>query len=75
MFDLCESTDKPGALICADFLKAFDSLEHDFVHSVLRKFNFGEHFISWLSVFYNDAKFKVKNNGWVSDTIPMTRGT
>ena len=74
LFDYCESTDQPGAMICADFLKAFDSLEHNFIFSVLRRLNFGENFISWLSLMYNDARFKVKNNGWVSQSHVITRG-
>ena len=74
LYDYCENTHEPGAFICADFMKAFDSLEHNFVISVLHKLNFGEKFISWLSILYNDARFKVKNNGWVSQSYVMSRG-
>ena len=31
-----------------DIVKAFDSLDHNFVISVLRKFGFGNNFVSWI---------------------------
>ena len=74
LYDFCESTNTAGAFLCADFLKAFDTLEHNFIFSVLEKFNFGNTFISWLSVLYSDVRFKVKNNGWVSEGYIMRRG-
>ena len=74
LYEYCEKTDKPGALLLADFKKAFDSLEHNFIVSVLKRFNFGINFISWLSILYNGVQFKVKNNGWISQSYSMERG-
>ena len=64
----------PGALLCMDFQKAFDSVEHNFMFAVLRKFNFGDFLIKWLKILYTDPIFKVKNNGWISGSLHMNRG-
>ena len=72
LHEYCEKNNQPGAFICADFLKAFDSLEYNFILSVLERFNFGDTCISWM---YNDVRFKVKNNGWVSESYSKCRGT
>ena len=34
-----------------DIEKAFDSLDHSFLISVLKKFGFGENFIDWIKIF------------------------
>ena len=57
-----------------DFKKAFDSVEHAFIFKVLRKFNFGDNFIKWISILYNNPIFKIKNNGWLSKDYFMRRG-
>ena len=74
IFELCESEGINGALINIDYAKAFDSLEHNFIFSALEKFNFGESFIQWIKIFYNQPLFRVKNNGWISKTYTMKRG-
>ena len=77
VIDLYEYTEKyniPGALICIDFEKAFDSVEHNFIFTVLKKFNFGDNFIKWMRLFYNNPCFKIKNNGWISKPYYMKRG-
>ena len=49
--DITEVTDilnKKGFVVTMDIEKAFDSLDHTFVISVLKKFGFGNNFISWI---------------------------
>ena len=49
--DFTEVTDilkKEGFLVTMDIEKAFDSLDHTFVISVLEKFGFGNNFVSWI---------------------------
>ena len=74
IFEYCEKNNEPGAFICIDFLKAFDSVEHNFMYATLKKFNFGNNFIKWIKLFYQEPKFKVKNNGWLSAGYSMHRG-
>ena len=37
-----------------DIEKAFDSLDHSFLISVLKKFGFGKNFITWMEVLLNN---------------------
>ena len=74
LYDFCENYNAPGAFICADLEKAFDSIELEFLYCVLEKFNFGNNFIKWMKIMYNQANFKVKNNGWLSKHYMMERG-
>ena len=49
--DIIEITDvinKEGVLVKMDIEKAFNSLDHTFVVSVLEKFGFGNNFVSWI---------------------------
>ena len=41
-------------LVTMDIEKAFDSLDHDFLSSVLRKFGFGKNFTTWIEVLLKD---------------------
>ena len=48
--DIIEITDilnKEGFLVTMDIEKAFDSLDHTFLISVLKKFGFGNDFVNW----------------------------
>ena len=40
-----ENNDVPGVLFSADFKKAFDSVEHNFIFAVLKSFGFESQFI------------------------------
>ena len=54
----------PGALIALDFSKAFDSLSKEFMLEILKKYNFGPEFISWITVLNCDTQSCVTNDGW-----------
>ena len=43
----------PVFLVTADIEKAFDSVGHTFLCSVLQKFGFGKNFIRWVSINLN----------------------
>ena len=74
IFEYCENYNTPGAIICLDFQKAFDSLDWNFMFSVLEKYNFGQNFIKWIKILYNKPTFVLKNNGWMSEEQQMNRG-
>ena len=44
IFDLYNKHNYPELLLFADFKKAFDSVEWDFLFSILQKFNFSKNF-------------------------------
>ena len=74
IIDNAEDEDKSGLIFFSDFEKAFDSVDHTFINSCLKHFNFGEGFIRWVKLFYHDAKSCVSNNGNMSKLFPKRRG-
>ena len=48
-------------MICIDFQKAFDSVEWEFLHQVLEKFNFGPSFTAWVKTLYTDITSCITN--------------
>ena len=74
IIDHCEKNRKPGAILCLDFEKAFDSLNWDFMFSALEKFGFGCNFTKWIRILYEQNSFCIKNNGYLSKDSIMERG-
>ena len=54
----------PQYMIFIDFEKAFDSVSWDFLFKTLEAFNFGENFINWVKILYNEPLLSVTNNGY-----------
>ena len=74
MINAMERDHSPGAIILLDIEKAFDSLERDYMFSVLKKFNFGDNLIKWISTIYQNRESRISNNGNTTDSILMERG-
>ena len=69
------STDRlDGIIMALDFRNAFNSVEHTFVYSVLKEFNFGENFIGWVKLLYTSNELTVINNGFTSPWFRTGRG-
>ena len=63
-----------AAIISLDQEKAFDRVNHEFLHRVLSRFNFGPYFRRWVNVVYNNITSHVINNGWLSSPFRLERG-
>ena len=63
-----------GSIFCFSIFSFFLFLEWNFLFKTLTKFNFGENFITWMQILYNNPIFRVKNNGWISKICKMERG-
>ena len=74
IMDYSAKLEVDGSLICLDFEKAFDSVNWYFMLSALKKFNFGDNFIRWVEILYNDPTISVKNNGHISSKFKAERG-
>ena len=57
-----------------DFHKAFDTVNHNFLHAVLKKIQFGPSFCKWVETIYNKAESCFTNNGWTSRPFEIQRG-
>lgn len=74
VIDYFEDGKEEGAIIFLDFQKAFDTVNHEFLHKVLSKFNFGASFKKWINIIYKNAQSCVSNNGWISQPFNINRG-
>ena len=70
----CEHRGVDGLILLVDFEKAFDSLSWRFIHQSLRKFNFRENFIKWISLFQQGSNSRIILNGHLSDSFTLHRG-
>ena len=57
-----------------DIEKAFDSLYHDFLLTVLNKFGFGSNFISWIKLLLNSQQSCVINGGNTTPYFDLEKG-
>ena len=57
-----------------DIEKAFNSLDHDFLVTVLSKFGFGSNFISWIKMPLNSQQSCVINGGSTTLNFNLERG-
>ena len=64
----------PGLMVAFDFEKAFDSVSWTFLFKVLKSFNFGKSFISWVSVLYFNISSCILNNGFSTQMFDVRRG-
>ncbi len=69
-----EKKDIPGILIFLDFLKAYDSLNWNFMFSSLEKYGFGPDFLRWIHILYEKPSCMVKVNGFISEEFEIKRG-
>ena len=62
-------------VLCVDFNKAFDSVEHSCITEVLKFFNFGENFIGMVSTILRDRIARVKVENGLSEPFKIERST
>ena len=74
VLDTTKSLNLPGYMLTVDLEKAFDSIDHVFLLACLRKFGFGENFISWISVLLNKNESCVSNGGHSTRYFNLNRG-
>ena len=54
--------------------KAFDSLDHNFLISTLKKYGFGQNFTLWIKILLNDHELCVINGGKTKKYFMLDRG-
>ena len=76
--DILEVTDYfkiNGLLLTIDIEKAFDSVNHLFLISVLDKYGFGKEFIEWIKILLKNQESCVINGGRTTKYFKLERGT
>ena len=75
--DILECSDKhnvAGYLLTVDLEKAFDSVDHTFLISCMKKFGFGTSFLSWISILLKNNESCVSNGGRTTKYFSLNRG-
>ena len=67
-------TDKDGAIIYADFRKAFDTLEWNYIDKCLQLYGFKDSFRQWILGLYSNPNLVVQVDGWFTENIEPSRG-
>ncbi|CAI5656797.1 unnamed protein product [Oreochromis niloticus] len=65
----------PEVVISLDAEKAFDRVEWGYLFAVLKKFGFGDSFISWIHLLYTTPLASVCTNNVNSEYFTLSRGT
>ena len=76
--DILEITDSlqiDVLLMTIDIEKAFDSVNHFFLISVLKQYGFGDEFIKWIKTLLKNQESCVLNGGKTSHYFKLERGT
>ena len=64
----------PAALVSLDQEKAFDRVNWTFLRSTLYPMGFGQSFVGWVNLFYNNVSSSVNVNGYISNSFNLSRG-
>ena len=62
-------------MLTIDIEKGFDSVDHTFLCSTLKKFGFGNNFICWIKIILNKQESCIMNNGHSAGCFPILSGT
>ena len=63
-----------GYLLAMDLEKAFDSLNHKFLISVLQQYGFGENFVDWIKILLFDQESCIINGGHTTKYFNLEGG-
>lgn len=66
--------DLEGYILKFDQEKAFDRVCHNYLFRVLESFGFGNRFVNWIRIFYNDIQSTVKCNGFLTKYFKIRNG-
>ena len=72
IFHFANDLDLELAVVNLDWYKAFDLVSIEFTLKALRKLGFGDTFVNWVSILYNDIESSIQINNILSDFFPVT---
>ena len=63
-----------GAIINVDWCKAFDSIDHELLFTILLKMGFSNTLVKWIRMIYNGAISSCIVNGFLNIMFDSKRG-
>ena len=64
-----------GLVVTVDIPKAFDSVNHLFLITALKKLSFGETFIKWIQILLRNQESCIINGGTTTKYVKLQKGT
>ena len=64
----------PAIILLIDFSKAFDSINHEYIQSVLNLYGFGPSILNWIHTFFSDREATVLMKGTFTERIFLRQG-
>lgn len=74
IFDYVNQKNLPCIFLNLDQEKAFDRVSYEFLFKCLRTYGFGENFIRWIKILYNNICSSVIVNNFISEPLKICRG-
>ena len=74
ILEICDKQKIGGFLVTMDIEKAFDSLDRNFLLTVLAKFGFGNNFLSWIKILIKKQLSCVINGGFTTSYFNLEKG-
>ena len=74
ILEACELFGVEGYLVSVDIQKTFDSINHCFLQSILKRYGFGENFIHIIKTLLKNQESCVINGGKTTKYFPLQRG-
>ena len=65
---------KASLILLIDFRKAFDSIDHNFISTVLTELGFGQDVVKWISIFFDSREAFILLGGHLSKRILLEQG-
>jgi hypothetical protein len=73
IIELSNSENQEAYLITLDAQKAFDSVDHEYLHKILKCYGFPVEYIRWVKIIYTNLRSNVMINGYLSEIIEIER--
>ena len=73
IISLANDKQTTNLILSLDLTKAFDRVDHTFLHKVLEHCNFGPYFRKWIQIIYKHPVSAILINKTLSDTFTLTR--
>ena len=74
LLEYAEKEDLTGIMFSSDFEKAFDSIDHCFIFTCLKRLGFGTQFVQWVKTLFKSSQSCVMNNGFSTGYFAFERG-
>ena len=69
------ANNKDHVVLFLDFCKAFDSVSHKFLHSLLYHIGLPDWFTTWIEIIYSHAESVVRHKNWLTERSLWIKGS